>query len=204
MKTRTIDRRVSMARDGDQSPATGLAGYAAVFYDPADPGTEYKIGTRYRERIHKDAFTRALAERHDVRGVFNHNDSILLARSASGTLRLRVDDVGLFYEMDADNSDPDWRRVISKVARGDVTGSSFKFEILKESRTEDPDDELVVYELQDLQLYDVGPVTFPAYEAASAALRSDARFKDEFRLSLDEQQAVEVRLRLRELAMRFA
>jgi HK97 family phage prohead protease len=72
-----------------------IVGYGAVFYSDTDPGTEYWLWGDVVERISPGAFDRALKERHDARGLFNHDPSNLLGRVTNGTMRLSVDRKGL-------------------------------------------------------------------------------------------------------------
>jgi HK97 family phage prohead protease len=71
-----------------------IAGYAAVFYNERDPGTEYQIAASVRERISPTAFDQTLKSKDDVVAAFNHNTDFLLGRRSNGTLRLSVDKVG--------------------------------------------------------------------------------------------------------------
>ena len=168
-------RLLFRASRGDDDKLGELWGYAAVFFNRNDPGTEYDLtgdGSAI-ERIDRRAFDRALLEGHDVRGLFNHQSENLLARVSSGTLSLSTDSVGLLYRMQL----PDTQLgcdVRELVRRGDLSGSSFAF-ILTGARWETLDDGTEVRHIEDLDLLDVGPVTFPAYEATTAGLRSDQR-----------------------------
>lgn len=156
-----------------------IVGYAAVFYREGDPATEYEIwpadqyGPRVVERIMPTAFSRAVRE-DDVRGLFNHSSDIVLGRASAGTLRLFVDQVGLRYEIDPPDTAAA-RDLIQSLRRGDITGSSFAF-IPRASEYRDitADGKLVetVIERHDVQLFDVGPVTFPAYAGASSGVRT--------------------------------
>ncbi|GAB5402813.1 MAG: hypothetical protein Aurels2KO_10440 [Aureliella sp.] len=155
-----------------------IRGVSAVFYRDDDPGTEYWLWNDMVERIHPGAFDRALSESHDARALFNHDKSQLLGRVASGTCRLSVTDAGLAYEIDEDSADPDHQRVCSKIDRGDVTGSSFAFIAREVSWTEvkqDDGDWLYIRNIYDVDLFDVGPVTWPAYEATTAGRSRDTR-----------------------------
>ena len=163
--------RLRVETRDDGSP-DAFIGYAAVFYRKDVAGTEYQFGWNetVRERIAPGAFDRALEE-DDVRALANHNDDILLGRTSAGTLELSVDDTGLRYRIGYDPSDPDHQRVAAKIARGDLNGSSFAFSV-REEDWGGSDEDGHIRELRDVQLYDVGPVTFPAYEATDASLRA--------------------------------
>lgn len=147
-----------------------IAGRAAVFYSGV-PATEYQLAEGMTERIRPGAFDRAIAEKHDCRALFNHSADNLLGRSANGTLKLWTDAHGLNYEIKVDESDPDHLRVASKIERGDLSGSSFAFRATRISWEETTDGD--VRWVDDVTLYDVGPVTYPAYSATTTGLRSD-------------------------------
>lgn len=155
-----------------------IRGISAVFYREGDAGTEYWLWNDMVERIHAGAFDRAIKEAHDARGLFNHDSSQLLGRVSSGTCRLSVTDAGLAYEIDEDKSDPDHQRVAAKIDRGDVTGSSFAFIAREVGWTEIKDDNdnwIYIRNIYDVDLFDVGPVAWPAYEATTAGRSQDKR-----------------------------
>lgn len=144
-----------------------IVGHAAVFNVLSEG-----LGG-FREQIAPGAFAASILE-HDVRGLFNHDSNYVLARNrVSGSLRLWEDERGLGYEMKLNPDDPDAARVASMIARGDVSQNSFSFSL--ESR-EDQDwqesDEGLLRTLLKVRLYDVGPVTFPAYPQTEALVRS--------------------------------
>jgi HK97 family phage prohead protease len=170
--TASVEIRAAVPACGTGGGTGSLRGYAAVFYDPRRPaGTEYELFSdgelRVVERLDPHAFDRALRERQDVRALFNHEASQILGRTAAGTLRLSVDATGLRYEVDLPTSPPG-QVVAEAVRRGDVTGSSFAFIPTREDWTEQG--ELVIVTVRDLDLFDVGPVTYPAYNGTSAGL----------------------------------
>jgi uncharacterized protein len=150
-----------------------ISGYGAVFYNADDTGTEYRLWEDVVERIMPGAFDRAMKE-DDVRSLFNHDSNIVLGRTKSGTLRLSVDAVGLRYEIDAPDTQLVRDQVIAPLERGDVDGSSFMFvptrtawiEEAKEGRT------LYIRQIEEVELSEVGPVTFPAYESSTSGVRS--------------------------------
>jgi HK97 family phage prohead protease len=153
------------AREGGKGK---IQGYAAVFYD-GSPATEFELWEGMRERIMPGAFDRALKERDDVRGLYNHNPDKLLGRVSSGTLELFVDAKGLGYRISLGETTVA-KDVEEFLRRGDLTGSSFSFQVTdQEWRTEGGVDFRLI---KGVRLFDVGPVTFPAYEATTAGMRS--------------------------------
>lgn len=162
-----------------------IVGYASVFYD-GTPATEYQLWRGAVERIHPDAFNRAINEKHDVRALLNHDANFILGRTASGTLTLAVDKKGLRYEIPYDPNDEDHRRTKAKIARGDINSSSFAFRVTGEEwRTEG---DMEVRTVKDVELIDVSPVVFPAYSGATAGLRSESN-PDEAKQSHEKWKA---------------
>lgn len=160
--------RVALTERADKQPT--IVGYAAVYYRADDPATEYQLWEGAVERILPGAFDRAIAE-DDVRGLFNHDRNQVLGRKDAQTLRLISDDVGLGYEIDAGDTTCA-RDVVEHLRRRDVSGSSFAFMITDQNwRTEAGID---IREITGVQLWDVGPVTYPAYAGTAAAVRAAA------------------------------
>lgn len=152
-----------------------IVGYSAVFYREGEEQTEYRIWSDYVERLKPGCFDRAIAESHDARGLYDHDSQNLLGRVSNGTCKLTVDDVGLRFEIPYDKDDPDHQRVAAKIRRGDLSGCSFAFANASsewEEQTDPAGETLWVRNITDLDLYDVGPVTYPAYEATEVGLRT--------------------------------
>jgi HK97 family phage prohead protease len=162
---------LSIEERADKSPV--IRGYAAVFYN-GTPETEFRLWPGMVERISKGAFDRALREGDDVRGLFNHDANLILGRTAAKppTMRLFVDAKGLRYEIDPPDTQVA-RDLLIAIKRGDVTGSSFGFRIRAEKfiKPEKDSNEPVVRQIEDVELFDVSPVVFPAYEATQVEAR---------------------------------
>lgn len=175
-KVPVIEQR---AEDDEESPQESriIEGYAAVFYDADQEGSEFDLfgDGSVLERIERGAFTNALDRPDDVRGLFNHSADYLLGRTASGTVRLEVDDVGLKYSIDLPDTTLG-RDMEVLIARGDITGSSFGFFV--DGERFEHKGEVVIRTLTDLSLRDVAPVTFPAYEGTSVSERSVTSVKE--------------------------
>jgi len=139
-----------------------LVGYAAVFGAVADLGW-------FTETIDPGAFTRTVAE-DDIRGLIDHDSCRIIGRNKAGTMVLTVDEVGLKFDVALPDTTPGLD-IAKSVKRGDVSGCSFAFETRSDSwvysDTGQPARTLI-----EVKLYDVGPVTFPAYADTSVAVRS--------------------------------
>lgn len=148
-----------------------LVGHGAVYFDAADPGTEYAPIDEVRERVLPGAFDAALKD-GDVFSLFNHDENQILGRSKSGTLRLSSDARGLRYEVDVPDTQAG-RDVVTLAKRGDVTDSSFGFRAVDQKWRKDGN--VLIRELRAVELFDVGPVWRGAYPAADVSARSEIR-----------------------------
>lgn len=146
-------------RDGG-GPST-IEGYAAVFDVVTDLGW-------FKEVIMRGAFTESLRNKDDVRGLFNHNPDAILGRTTAGTLQLREETRGLWYGITLPDTQVA-RDLAVSLKRGDITGSSFAFQVLdEEPQTIDGAE---VRAITRAKLFDVSPVTYPAYEETTAEAR---------------------------------
>ncbi len=158
----------------DDAPPV-IRGMAAVFYREDVPGSEYQLTDKITERIAPEAFDRALERQDAVVGLFNHDSANILGSTRAGSLTLTKTRRGLAYEITTDPTDPDHQRVLPKIRRGDLYGSSFQFQIEDQSfEPRGEEGEGVIRTIRSVKLIDVGPVTFPAYEATSIAVRDQA------------------------------
>ena len=169
------------AADGESSPAK-IFGYAAKF----DARSE-NLGSsndQFYEILKPGAFDDVLLD--DVRALFNHESSAILARSKGGvgSLKIGTDATGLWYEFEAPDTQVG-RDLVSSLKRGDIDQSSFSFTVAEEGQqwTETKDGEGPTVFTRTIskvsRLYDVSPVTYPAYPDATVALRSLEEFRKE-------------------------
>lgn len=163
-----------------------IRGYGAVFFDGSE-GTEFRLWDGAVERIMPGAFDAALSRGDDVRALFNHDPNQVLGRRSAGTMNLSVDAKGLLYNADPPSTTAAGD-VVELIRRGDVRGSSFSFQVTdQEWRTENKVD---IREIRGVELFDVGPVTFPAYTDTTTGVRSQDG-GDEARASHDAWKADE-------------
>lgn len=154
----------------DEDGQLHIRGYAAVF------GAWSEDLGGFREMVEPGAFTKTIQE-SDVRSLWNHDCNYVLGRTSSGTLALFVDQRGLGY--DVVPPDTQWARdLVTSIRRGDVNGSSFGFDVIKDRWEQDQDGNARRH-LMEVRLYDLGPVTFPAYPQTSVEARDKARVLQE-------------------------
>lgn len=147
-----------------------VEGYAALFNVTAD------IGGWFEERIEPGAFKEAL-KRSDIRALFNHDPNFILGRSTAGTLEVKEDEKGLHYRFEA----PDTtfgNDFLKMLRRGDISQSSFAFTVAKqrwEEKKMEGDEWNYTRVIEEVdEIYDVSPVTYPAYSETTVSARSKA------------------------------
>lgn len=167
----TIERRyaahgVELRADDNKRP--GMKGYAAKF------GVVYDMGW-YTEELSKDFFNSA--DLSDVRILLNHDPNLILGRTAAGTARVAVDDIGLFYEVYELPNSPNGENVRVALERGDINQSSWGF--MLDHREGDRGDMWLFDNEKPHRIlkrgemvFDTSPVTFPANPDTTAAKRS--------------------------------
>ncbi len=159
--------------EGDEM---ALVGYAAKFNSPSKQMTD-KSGIQFVEMIAPGAFTRAIAEKQDVRCLFNHNNDRVLGRTSSGTLVLSQDDKGLAFRCALDPTNTEHRNLHASVKRGDISECSFAFAPNGEEGDDWQDTRsasgswMLKRTLKDVNLFDVSAVTHPAYNDTSVSAR---------------------------------
>ena len=144
-----------------------LVGYAAVF------GKRSMDLGGFTEEIAPGAFSESIRS-DDIIAAVEHTPGLILGRLSAGTLRLVEDDKGLLFEVDLPNTGAG-RDIQESVSRRDVKGASFKFRAVSDKW--EKRDGMDHRTLLAAKLFDVGPVTFPAYPDTSVAMRSMAEWK---------------------------
>jgi HK97 family phage prohead protease len=171
----TIERRF-LALDGlaveqRDDGVRRIVGHAAIFNSLSED-----LGG-FREKIAPGAFAEAIG-RDDVRALWNHDANFVLGRVRAGTLTMREDERGLAVEIDP--PDTQWARdLLVSMARGDVTQMSFGFRVERGGQSWEKTDEGNVRTITRASLFDVSPVTYPAYADTDVAVRSLAQWQAE-------------------------
>lgn len=156
------ERRTYKIEVRAQPESRVIEGYAAVFETPTDMGN-------YLEEIASGAFDGA--DDKDVVALFNHDANYPLARTSNGTLELSSDARGLFYRFEA--PDTTFGNDLLKMVRsGLISQSSFAFTIRKDNWMQEAGMKPKRRIEQVDMLFDVSPVTYPAYKETSVTARA--------------------------------
>jgi uncharacterized protein len=114
--------------------------------------------------------TRSLREQPDVLALRDHNPEKLLARTTAGTLTLRDTPVGLAFDLALPDTETG-RDTYENVRLGNLSGVSWGFKTRKDSWSNV--DGQVVRTLEDIDLAEISPTSFPAYgKATSVSVRN--------------------------------
>jgi HK97 family phage prohead protease len=168
-RTFKVELRAKMPADGSMPEKMPMmSGRAVVFGQLSE-----NLGG-FREQIDPAAMDGC--DMSDVRCLFNHEDSTVLGRTASGTLRLSVNSEGVDFECDPPMTMAA-RDLCCLMERGDVNQCSFSFTVAPSGAewSEDPETGTEIRTVKKIaRLYDVSVVTYPAYTQTSSEIRSYA------------------------------
>jgi len=183
IRTNSVDFEVRAEGDG-----MSFTGYASVFNSPSED-----LGG-FVEYVAPGAFKRSLQSRNEVKLLWNHDSGEPLASLRGGTMQLVEDSRGLKVTAQLPNTTRG--RDIAELLRTKVIDSmSFGFNVIKDSWSTNGQTRT----LESVRLFEVSIVSFPAYGATTAQVRSnptinpdqlaDALLKLESGEELDEANA---------------
>ena len=171
---RTITGTVHARAIGDGMPKE-IGGIAAVVNSVTDLGY-------FEEVITPGAFDYALSREYDIRCLFNHEAELILGRTKADTCKVFVNaDGNLEYTWVPDYENPTHMSVVRSIMRGDITQSSFAFTIKEQTWTDSTKYGTMGKRTITMidELFDVSPVTYPAYSDTEADARSIIKMRDE-------------------------
>ena len=157
-----IETRVFESRFKTQNRQ--ITGHGSVFNTETElyPGTFEKVDPHFFDDVLNN----------DVRALFNHDSNLVLARTKSGTLKLSVDTTGLKYVIPNMPNTTTGNDLLELISRGDISQSSFSFTTKTDKWEKRADGSQLRTLLKCETLYDVSPVTYPAYPTADVAQKS--------------------------------
>lgn len=180
---------IELRADPSDGSGRTLFGHFAVFNRWTEIDSWYE--GRFLERIAPGAFNRTFQERGDkIRVLYDHGHDPSIGNKPLATIdQLREDKIGAYYE--AELFEASYVDDLLPALRAGQLGASFRFRVTGEewvepkSATKSNPGKLPERTITDTDLYEFGPVTFPAYDDASAGVRSGS---DQFieRLLADE------------------
>jgi HK97 family phage prohead protease len=166
----------------DDSGKLTLYGHFSVFDTPTEINSVYE--GRFIERIAPGAFKKTFAERGDrIKIMWNHGRSEILPDVLIAKPKIVAEDErGAYYEAEMFSGLPEW---LYEGLRAQVYGASFRFQAHDEDwnehpgRSDDNPEGLPERIVRTASVAEAGPVSWPAYEAATSAVRSlSDRFHD--------------------------
>lgn len=133
----------------------------------------------FLERTEKGAFSKTIKEsRASIRVLYDHGHDPQIGNKPLGPIReLREEEYGPFYEVPLIDTDYN-RNFIIPALDAELLGASYRFRVIREEWNEEPGESahnpkgLPERTIKEAQLYEFGPVTFPAFDGATAKLRS--------------------------------
>lgn len=153
------------ASSGDEESRV-IEGYAALF------NVRSELMYDFYEVIAPSAFDEA--DLSDIRALFNHDPNSILARTSSGTLEVEVNEKGLFFRFEPPNNTLG-NDLLESVRRGDISQSSFAFTLLPDGDnwSRDESDDMLVRTITKIdRVFDIAPVTYPAYALTTVSARN--------------------------------
>ncbi len=169
---------IALRAAGEEGEADGpvMVGHFAVF----EQWTEINsYEGNFLEKFAKGSFKKTIRDsRSKMKVLFQHGYDYMVGDKPLGPIvELREDEEGVYYEvplLDAGYV----REEILPGLEAELYGASFRFRVIREEIDEEPDPSeenpqgLPERIVKEAHVVEFGPVTFPAYEGASAGLRS--------------------------------
>lgn len=201
-------RAVEFRASKNDSDGRTLEGYAAVFDTPTR--IDSWEGT-FDEEIARGAFAKTLGERTPVLQ-FDHGHDARTGSVPIGKIeKLSEDKTGLFVQAHLFDN-PVVEPIRQAIEGGAIDGMSFRFRVTREDWFDKDDEPVAASDLgkllwnprdrgplkriiREVELFELGPVVFPAYEATSVGVRSILAHLDESeRQSLIRDLAAELHI----------
>lgn len=170
--------------DDEGKPEQRFVSGIGIIYD-----REVEIWPGYFEKIARGAFDKSISGSEEVKSFFNHNPSNVLSTTRSNPkLELENRDNGLYFNSPIPPTTYGNDLTVN-LERKNVRGASFSFEVNKDGEKITRDEKGVYHrEIIGATLYEIGPVTNPAYPQAKVGMRSTEDTANEMRSKFDESE----------------
>jgi HK97 family phage prohead protease len=176
VRARYDEGTIELRAEGEGGTGRTLFGHFAVFNRWTEIDSWYE--GRFMERIAPGAFKQTFAERADkIRVLYDHGHDPSIGNKPLGAPDvLREDKSGAYYESEL--FEASYVEDLMPALRAGQLGASFRFRVTADewkepakASTSNPG-KLPERTITGVDLYEFGPVTFPAYADASAGVRS--------------------------------
>lgn len=179
-----FDSELRVEQRDDKPPR--IVGYAARFNVKSED-----LGG-FREVIMPGAFRDSIKS-DEVVALWNHDAAKPIARTGNGTLVLEEDDKGL--RMEATPDETTWAQdALKSVKAGTVYRTSFGFRIKDAKKDQEFNEDGSLRTLHKVSVFDVSPVTYPAYRQTRISVRA-SRLADLMERLDEGQELCEAELR---------
>lgn len=159
-------------REDTENGSKKLAGYVVKWEKKSFPMGFFR---RFKEQFKRGAFTESL-QKDDQRALWSHDTAKVLGRIKNGTLLLREEAEGLYFELELPNTTLG-HDAFESVKRGDVDGLSFGFRMITEE-WDDKDQADIIRTITKASLIEISLIAFPAYPDSEVSTRSNDPYKD--------------------------
>lgn len=196
-EARTLEiEEIEFRAEGENSEQRFVEGLGVV-YDK-----EIEIWPGYREKIRKGAFKDALSSGNEIKSFFNHDRNQVLATTKSKPM-LEITDTEQGLRFKAPIPPTTYGKDLEvNLKRKNVRGASFEFSVDDEGDIVTRDEHGVYHrEIVKATIYEIGPVTNPAYPQTKVGLRGEDDLKKEFeeRCKIEPEKKSNLELRKLEL-----
>jgi HK97 family phage prohead protease len=181
-ETRYITIEQIETRSTDEDKMT-IGGYVTKF------NTRSVVIWDFVEYVAKGAFRNSL-KNNVIKSLWNHDSNMVIGSTKNSSLRLWEDEIGLKFELDLPNTS--WGKDAYETVRtGLVDGVSFGFYVKEDEWEYLADEGLYKRTLLDVDLFEISPTPFPAYQDSQVSSRSLDEFKAQQEAEQRERQQIE-------------
>jgi HK97 family phage prohead protease len=166
--TRSAPFEFSLVRDKSGDGLT-LHGYAAVFDSPTHINNHEG---NFTESISRGAFKKTIRDGRPVLQ-FDHGKHPMIGSLPIGKIEALKEDATGLHVTARLHSGSFFDPVREAIASGAIDGMSFRFSVVKEDWTPAERKNLPHRTIQEVRLFELGPVVFPAYAATSVGVRDN-------------------------------
>lgn len=174
---RAVALRPELERADDESGGLPtMRGYFAVFNQWTEIDSLFE--GHFMERIDQGAFNKTISENRDaVKVLYDHGHDFQVGNKVLGPIEdLREKQRGVYYEVPL--LDTSYNRDLLPGLEAGLYGASFRFSVVKDEWVAEGEPSksnpkgLPERTIKEVRLFEFGPVTFPAYQGATAGVRS--------------------------------